>query len=168
MDAETKKEIKEIKISVPEGYEIDKENSSLECIKLKKKESISWRNKENKGDEPIKGYWIDQISMIMLVNCPHHKKNRNVFASKKLAESALAMAQISQILEHDKRFGGAITVDEWEDGRQIKYIIIRANNEFTCSTTYNLYQFLAFHTPEQRDLFLKENLDLINKYLMID
>lgn len=30
-------EQKEIKITVPEGYEIDKENSTFECIKFKKK-----------------------------------------------------------------------------------------------------------------------------------
>lgn len=30
-------ETKEFKIQVPEGYEIDKENSTLECIKFKKK-----------------------------------------------------------------------------------------------------------------------------------
>ena len=29
--------IKELKIQVPEGYEIDKENSTFECIKFKKK-----------------------------------------------------------------------------------------------------------------------------------
>lgn len=28
---------KEIKITVPDGYEIDKENSTFECIKFKKK-----------------------------------------------------------------------------------------------------------------------------------
>ena len=28
-------EIKEVKIQVPEGYEIDKENSTFECIKFK-------------------------------------------------------------------------------------------------------------------------------------
>lgn len=30
-------EIKEIKINIPEGYEIDKEHSTFECIKFKKK-----------------------------------------------------------------------------------------------------------------------------------
>ena len=29
--------MKEIKIDIPEGYEIDKENSTFECIKFKKK-----------------------------------------------------------------------------------------------------------------------------------
>ena len=30
--------IKELKIQVPEGYEIDKENSTFECIKFKQKQ----------------------------------------------------------------------------------------------------------------------------------
>ena len=30
-------EEKEVKIQVPEGYEIDKENSTFECIKFKRK-----------------------------------------------------------------------------------------------------------------------------------
>ncbi len=30
-------ETKEIKINIPEGYEIDKEHSTFECIKFKKK-----------------------------------------------------------------------------------------------------------------------------------
>ena len=32
---------KEIKINIPEGYEIDKENSTFECIKFKSKKDIS-------------------------------------------------------------------------------------------------------------------------------
>ena len=28
--------------------------------------------------------------------------------------------------------------------------------------------FLAFHTPEQRDLFLTENEDLVKDYLMLN
>lgn len=35
-------ETKEFKIQVPEGYEIDKENSTFECIKFKKKKTISY------------------------------------------------------------------------------------------------------------------------------
>ena len=35
---------KEIKITVPEGYEIDKENSTFECIKFKKKKGLTYLN----------------------------------------------------------------------------------------------------------------------------
>ena len=34
---------KEIKITVPDGYEIDKENSTFECIKFKKKSALDYR-----------------------------------------------------------------------------------------------------------------------------
>ena len=34
----------EIRITVPEGYEIDKENSTFECIKFKKKKGLTYLN----------------------------------------------------------------------------------------------------------------------------
>lgn len=50
-------ETKELKVLVPEGYEIDKENSTFECIKFKKK-SISFVDiidkYENERSYPIK------------------------------------------------------------------------------------------------------------------
>lgn len=33
---------------------------------------------------------------------------------------------------------------------------------------FGVDHFLSFHTQEQRDLFLKENEDLVKDYLMID
>ena len=38
-------ETKEVKIEIPNGYEIDEENSTFECIKFKKKQEIkTWRD----------------------------------------------------------------------------------------------------------------------------
>ena len=37
-----KKSMKQIKINIPEGYEIDKENSTCECIKFKPKPQVYW------------------------------------------------------------------------------------------------------------------------------
>ena len=38
-------ETKELKIQIPEGYEIDKENSTFECIKFKSiKKDITYEN----------------------------------------------------------------------------------------------------------------------------
>ena len=34
--------MKQIKIDIPEGYEIDKENSTFECIKFKPKPQVYW------------------------------------------------------------------------------------------------------------------------------
>ncbi len=51
---------------------------------------------------------------------------------------------------------------------KIKHTFIRTNGNITPSAAISSYYFLAFHTPEQRDLFLAENEDLVKDYLMID
>ena len=100
--------------------------------------------------------------------CYNVPSNYNVFATEKQAKSALAMARISQIMANDERFGGSITDEEWDNGT-IKYCIMRHYNYIiTVGNSQIEYYFLAFHTPKQRDLFLKENEDLVRDYLMID
>ena len=163
-------ETKEIKISVPEGYEIDKENSTFEKIVFKKKEEEKrWRDDET---AMLKGYFIGMLSTVVSTsqtpNCHNEPVNYNVFATEKQVKSALAMARISQIMANDKRFGGPITDEEWKKNNTIiKYVIVRYENEIICSFSYYSYRFLAFHTSKQRDLFLKENEDLVKDYLMI-
>lgn len=156
---------KELKITPPEGYEIDKENSTFECIQFK---PIVKRWKDNKN-AIIRGFYIDTFSYIYNNNGKNESHNHNLFATKKQAKSALAMAQISQIMANDERFGGIVTDEEWEDTDLDKYVILRNNLNTTCNGTacYN-YSFLAFHTIKQRDLFLKENEDLVKDYLMIN
>lgn len=159
-------ETKELKIQVPEGYEIDKENSTFENIVFKKKEEKKWRDNEYKR---ISGY-----SILPNSNIAHYSalsnifKNYNIFATEKQAKSALAMARISQIMANDKRFGGPVTDKEWENINTFKYVIVRDNNTIFCTSFFQRYWLLAFHTLEQRDLFLKENEDLVRDYLMID
>ena len=77
------------------------------------------------------------------------------------------MARISQIMANDKRFGGPVTDEEWES-KSVIYTILRDRNKIIPSANFTTYRFLAFHTQEQRDLFLKENEDLLKDYLMID
>ena len=156
---------KEIKITPPEGYEIDKENSTFDCIKFKPV-AKRWRGAYG---SLVSGYVIDLDSNICYwVDLSEGGENINVFATAKQAKSALAMAQISQIMANDERFGGVVTDKEWYSGESLRYIIDRYKNEITTSNCYYGYNFLAFHTREQRDLFLKENKDLVKDYLMID
>jgi len=125
-----------------------------------------WSDKENKK---AKGYYIDYMSDIIANGKARYNRNRyNLFATKKHTKSALAMARISQIMANDvENFGGAITDEEWENG-EYKYDIYRNKN--TISTAYSVgqYDFLAFHTAAQRDLFLEKYRDLVKDYLMID
>lgn len=156
---------KEIKITPPEGFEIDIENSTFDCIKFKPVIK-RWRDKT---EEMFAGYYIHiDCSIHKTGRCSNKEHNRNVFATEKQAKSALAMAQISQIMANDKRFGGVITDEEWHCDASYKYTIERYNNEIKTNGYYLAYNFLAFHTREQRDLFLKENKDLVKDYLMLD
>lgn len=90
-----------------------------------------------------------------------------IFAKKKMARAAKAAAIISQIIANDKRFGGAITEEEWKDGEIIKYTFMRRGGELLPSWSAYYFNFLAFHTSEQRDLFLEENEALIRQFFML-
>ena len=156
-------------IEIPEGYSgIDEERSDFDkgVIILKKEESKVWRYK----NVPISGFSLRTDSSIIpnqgvQGNC----FDRNIFYSKEQAESARAMAELSQIIANDRRFGGPITGVEWSYAHLTKYIINRIDNTVGYTRyTNNCYFFLAFHTEEQARLFLEENEDLIKKYYMID
>ena len=158
-----KMETKEIKINVPDGYEIDKENSTFECIKFKPV-AKGWRDNE---DRIVKGFYVGSDSLV-------HKtevfgQGWYLFATEKQAKSALAMAQISQIMANDERFGGVVTDEEFENESIWIYSINRNKNVIQMyQGVRGIDHFLSFHTPSQRDLFIKENEDLVKDYLMID
>lgn len=156
-------ENKELKIIPPEGYEIDRENSTLECIKFKKKPN-GWRNDP---DAIISGYYLLYGTVRFVTGTDNIPRSHDVFATEKQAKSALAMAQISQIMANDERFGGVVTDEEWKNLKD-KFIIIKFNSQIYFNACTTAYHFLAFHTKVQRDLFLEENEDLVKDYLMID
>lgn len=161
----------EIKITIPEGYVgIDEKKSNLAEGKIVfKKKDIPWRDKHN----AMYGYFISNDSIIRRVQEPcccfsDDKCDHNVFATERQAKSMLAMAQLSQIIANDERFGGPITEEEWENETLPKHVIVRSSSELRRDFFYKHYHFLSFHTSAQRDLFLKENEDLIRQYFMLD
>jgi hypothetical protein len=154
----------EIRIPIPEGMEIDRENSTFECIKFKPIEKKRWRDDKN---AKVEGYYISNLCVFRQAKGNNVPDNYNVFATEKQAKSALAMARISQIMANDERFGGAVTDEEWKDDEIVKHVIMRDENCILKDYFYTRYHFLAFHTEKQRDLFLKENEDLVKDYLML-
>lgn len=157
---------KEIKITPPEGFEIDNENSTFECIRFKPAQKKKrWRDDI---DRFVSGYYIDSDSKIRkIVNRWNLSNAHDTFATQKQAKSALAMARISQIMANDERFGGVITDEEWNNNDIRKYVIMRERDYIFPYLYYTFYHFLAFHTEEQRDTFLEENEDLVRDYLML-
>ena len=158
--------VNEIRIVVPEGMEIDKENSTFERIKFKKKKvRLSWR--ENVYNR-ISGYRLDGNAIRPMNNVVRLTGCWDIFATEKQAKSAQAMAQISQIMANDKRFGGVVSEREWEFEDTKKFVIVKCCNRIRKDIVWSTHTFLAFHTKEQCDLFLKENEDLVKDFLMIE
>lgn len=156
------KQPKEINITIPEGYIIDEENSSLKdgIVKFKQLSNIPFEKIGHKID----GYWINHRNIICKVDGLLPTTGaKNVFKTEQLAKKAFAIAQISQWMP---QYGGAITDKEWEN-YDVKYTIYRDKNVIACNTTHSLYGFLAFRTREFRNKFLKEHESLIRDYLMI-
>lgn len=158
--------IKYFKVEAPKGYEIDKENSTWDniCFKKIEQEVRTWedligRTKTN-GCKYIHPFgWTANSTGIF------SKFDKNIFVDDKHAKSALAMAQISQLIPY---YGNKITDEEWDDEDAIKYIIERISNRINTCYSLQIYHLLAFHTAEQRDNFLKYNEQLVKDYLMID
>jgi hypothetical protein len=154
---------KEIKIDIPEGYEIDKENSTFECIKFKKKvNSINtW-----KDIEYLSGYFINnQASIIETPEILRVGDDKNVFVSKKYAKAALALAQISQLMPY---YGGEIT-EEWKNEDWKFTVNVDAKGEINLNRSLHIKELIAFHTKTQRDKFLSfpENVQLVKDLFMV-
>ena len=156
--------MKELKIEVPQGYEIDKENSTFECIKFKPK-GIKTIEDLYKSVKTFDGYWVFSGGVEFGYNHIYSNVNKSVFLTEKEAKSALAMAQISQLMPY---YGGAITDEKWGDLDIIKYTIIRVEDYIELNSSYIGFSFLAFYTEEQRDSFYEHNKQLVKDYLMLD
>ena len=163
--------MKELKIEVPKGYEIDKENSSFERIVFKKKQEIKTWDDLCEAGKNIEGFFLNVAYSNVYKAAPvKAENNRNVFLTEKEARSARAAAMISQLMPY---YGGAITDEEWKDCCMRKFVITRSEYgahfvESVFVGSVCLFHFLAFHTKEQRDSFYKNNEHLVKDYLMID
>ena len=151
-------ERKEVKIEVPEGFEIDREKSTFEKIIFKKVERDLPKRWEDLYE--VKGWFVDSQSDVVTsgdMRTADSVKNR--FPTKEEAEACLALAQLCQL--RDRYNNG--WKPNWEDGNLDKYLIEVRCGELT-KTSSNLYQrLLAFKTGNLRDKFLENFRDLIEK-----
>jgi len=155
-------ETKKMTITPPDGYEIDKEKSTLSEIVFKKieKEVKVWEDIDR-----IKGTYIDGNCIFGEVDRAHQiNENKNIFIDDIHAKSALAMAQISQLMPY---YGGKITKDEWI-GHGDKYCILNVRGVLSFERINAWQNLLSFHTNEQREEFYKNNKQLVHDYLMIE
>lgn len=149
--------MKELKIEIPEGYEIDKEKSSFEKIVFKKKIEVNcWEDLKY-----APGMYISENSRILLAPAGlvllH---NKNVFLNEKYAKSALALAQISQLLPYYD------TNVDWESYDN-KCCICRINNNIEIKCWIGIHHVLAFNSMSEAKRFLEHNEQLVKDFYML-
>ena len=113
-----------------------------------------------KALKEISGHYIDSLGKIDDDrNVPSTSANKHIFATESQAKSALAAAQLSQLM---KATNGAWVAD-WGN-EEDKYCIYRCENDVSVETYWHTYSFLAFPTAELRDEFMTKHEALIKQY----
>lgn len=97
-------ETKEIKIQVPDGYEIDKENSTFECIKFKHiNNGITYEDECNKLFKKFQGYLISGQGEIENFFYESDKFESNSATNRNQLDRLLALNQLLNITEYYNR-----------------------------------------------------------------
>ena len=155
--------MKELKINIPEGYEIDKENSTFEKIVFKKKQNYvtirprSWE--EYCENTKRVGFYIDGDSDIMeceqscylLLDC-----DKNFLPTRELAEVFLAMMQLMSLRQ--------AWIGDWKPDwkcENYKYVIICRNEEIIVDEYVATCHSLSFPTEKMAEEFLQCFKDLL-------
>lgn len=159
-------ETKELKIQAPEGYEIDRENSTLECIKFKLiKKDITYKNVSNKlfNDNEKIYYYIDSCGDIQFCQTTNVEDANNATTVKQL-KRILALNQLLNIAEYYNRLH--IMIDK-------PYVILydKRTQSYTVNSVSPCYRFgveVAFNRAEDAKVVrdnpnFREILDTIYK-----
>lgn len=146
---------REFKIQVPEGYEIDRENSTFEKIVFKKVEKElpkSWEDLYEVG-----GWFVDFHSKVVTSGSMRTADSvKNIFPTKEEAEACLALAQLCQL--RDRYNNG------WKpcwNTDTMKHCIYVSKGEIRGGHQFENSRILTFEKREIRDKFLENFKDLI-------
>lgn len=139
--------MKEFKIEVPKGYEIDKEKSTFERIVFKEAKPTLPQSWEGLGE--ISGLFIEGNSNVLEVsNRIAVPPNRNIIPTKELAEAMLAMCQLLQLRDRWNEGWKA----NWNDGRS-KWCIVNKSTALTVDAWAANAHPISFETKELAEQF---------------
>ena len=155
---------KELKIDIPEGYEIDKENSTFERIIFRKKCTYPKSWEEFCKNTPInEEYYLNQASSIRTITLDHRdcEGDKNVCKTEEEAEAFLALIQLKRLWhEYVDNYSGKV-----DDYYFIDCFGCMSRSEFTVisgfsSTSKYLFKFPSKELAEEflhnfKDLFIK-------------
>ena len=149
-------ETKELKITIPEGYEIDKDNSTFEKIVFKKKNTKprSWKEylELNTGFD---GAGIDWNCGGVQTTGLHHRGKAIV--PTHLAQPFIAMMQLMSL----RQAWIGDWKPNWTCGHSDNYCIIGAGDRFEMCIFRQCGRALSFPTKEMTEDFMNTFKDLL-------
>ena len=145
--------MKHLEITVPEGHEVDKENSTFEKIVFKK----------IRGEYPQKVYEIRgrnyYISTQGIVKKVKGDRGINNLSTKSRAEAFLALMQLIELRDAWNEIDGG---KEWNWG-SLNHIICVDRKEIRVASYSEDYAVLHFRKEKTRNLFFETFIDLIEQ-----
>ena len=157
------KENQEIEFNIPEGYVIDSGKSTenkIVCKPIEPKYPKSWEEQFQYG--VIKGYCIE-VGSIERIDYNHCSiEDKGTFKTEKQAKSALAYAQLAQLMALPC-YNGDWTPN-WDCQNQEKYCITRLKSGLVKIDISGYFSFLAFKSKKVRDEFYHNYMDLIKQF----
>lgn len=157
-------ETKEFKISIPEGYEIDTENSTFECIKFKPITNPTYEEIAKSLFKSKSTFFINCDGDIMSIN-----ENGSVY-SESDPNNATNQTQLARLLAMNQILNIAEYYNQKREETPSGYIILRAGDDHLYATRFNKNsintQVPFFYSKEDADSVIynpnfKELLELV-------
>ena len=153
----------EIEFNIPEGYVIDSSKSTenkIVCKPIEPQYPKIWED----------AFWTKLISGfdIKLYNSDIRSatsREKALFKTKKQAASALAYAQLTQLMALSCYNGD--WVPDWNNLSQIKYSIERLKHDIVKLDFSGYFSFLTFKSEKVRDIFFNNHMDLIRQFYQL-
>ena len=124
-------ETKQLIVTPPEGYEIDKENSTLECIKFKKKTNVTYKDVVKNLFFKTEVYYINSPGDIDVCDSAVMYEDRFADPDKALSKSQLRrILALNQLFNIAKYYNG-----DWEPTSECRgYLIDYIASDEYCTT----------------------------------
>lgn len=146
--------MKELKIEVPQGFEVDKEKSTFEKIVFKEINKLPLSVKEIPNRN-----WVIGQSLNSHIYQVHGTPSYSCLSTKERAKAFLALMQLVELRD---AWNGDWKVD-WTNIRQIKYCLEFFGNETIPYETVSRSTILVFHSSKLAVKFAKQFKDLIEE-----
>lgn len=153
---------KELHIVAPDGYEIDRDNSTLERIVFKKKEvklPESWEEFCETNNCYPGECWIDDSCNLRTMDIGGYRSptiDANLLPSEKDARKLLALIKLIRLRDCYRQG----RTPDWKSSEK-KYCIARVRGFVFPCVNQTLNHVLSFQDEATRDLFLKNFKPLI-------